>query len=82
LGLWARLVSSVPYVRMESNGTGTGSGAGSGSGSGSATVASGGGTGSPDVLLDQYVPKVVAAYIRGRVDSVTGISAGTACFIW
>ena len=63
LGLWSRLVASVPYVKLEASGSSTG-------GAPPATT--------PDILLDKYVPQIVAAYVRGRVDSLVGADVETA----
>jgi hypothetical protein len=71
LGLWGRLVASVPYARLESSGNTSAMAVAGVMGVGSGTQ--GGGTSSmPDVHLDRYVPNIVGAYIRGRVDQVTG----------
>ena len=66
LGLWSRLVASVPYVRMEASSTNTAS-----SSSSSAPQP----IGSNDILIDAYIPKIIGAYLRGRVDSLVGPQA-------
>ena len=56
----------MPYVRLEATGSGITSAGGAGSdGSG----------GPPETLLENYVPKIVAAYVRGRVESLSGPDA-------
>lgn len=61
LGLWSRLVGSVPYLRASTSA--------GGAGGGSAPTAA---AGPLDPLLDAYVPQVVGAYVRGRIESIMG----------
>ena len=72
LGLWGRLVASVPYARLESSGNTSAMAVAGVMGIGSGTQ--GGATSMPDVHLDRYVPNIVGAYIRGRIDQLTGAS--------
>lgn len=89
LGLWARLVSAIPYVRMENASSST---AASAEGRPAPAPAIG-----PDALIESYIPKVrrskcltlqydtnlasvqiVSAYVRGRVDAIVGPDAEAA----
>lgn len=54
LGLWSKLVSSVPYARQE------------------ASMTAQAGQPAPEVLLENYVPQIVGAYVRGRVENLMG----------
>ena len=78
LGLWSRLVSSVPYLRIEPAPSVAALHAGGGAVSGSAnSVATLPGR-SIDVVFDAWIPKIVAAYVRGRVEALTGPDSETA----
>lgn len=103
LGLWTRLVSSVPYMQAEfASRSGMGMGmsgssmmgmggagmlaarvAGGLSASAAAALAAGGGGSAggashPDVVFDAHIPRIVQAYVRGRLDALaaTAASAG------
>lgn len=71
LGLWGRLVASVPYARLESSGNSSAMAVAGIMGIGSGMQGGGGTSSMPDVQLDKYVPSIVGAYIRGRVDLLT-----------
>jgi hypothetical protein len=67
LGLWTRLVSSVPYMQAEYSTKGYSSGS-SGTTTGSPKT--------PDVVFDAFIPKIVAAYIRGRLEVMSAGASG------
>lgn len=75
LGLWTRLVSSVPYMQAEYSTKGISS---SSSSSSSSTSSNGGkgNSGIPEVHFDAFIPKIVAAYIRGRLEVMSAGAGG------
>ncbi|TYZ58875.1 hypothetical protein PybrP1_005973, partial [[Pythium] brassicae (nom. inval.)] len=68
LGLWARLVAALPYVRMEVH-PGSVGGGGGGNGGASPTLLS------SATFLDAGVPQVIQAYVQSRLDSAEQCAA-------
>ena len=54
LRLWANLVNAVPYARVEQAQAG----------------GAGGAAAPPDVQLDRYLPDIISAFVRGKVDQI------------